>query len=779
VTLDDISRTTPPGLHPRLTVVLLSGASDDGSTLAAQLAGDDGPIDGAALGAAAERIAAADRDLRVRDHNETLARLGRERDAAADARAAAAATVAQLVARQTRMLDGARWCDAEGAAIASMAAGLNDAEETLATARERSATATARLDRVTEQRAAAKAVLEDARAELAELESAHLAEPALRRELEQAVRAHREATAATEAATTRREELEAGRAEAAAALARVDADLATLPDVDPETVESLRHALAAARAALDGPPDPAALALAAALEEVEAERSRLTKSGIEVPPVGSLEGASERLAAAEAALAAARAEASAGRGPSDWWQHLGALHNDVVDAEAKVSGRSRSTRQRYEAALAAERALLDELGFDSYVDALVSGGRLPNERAESASGIATAEADLVVARAALDDARDRERRAAPLLAVLAEQERLLRKASALVGSEPTADLVPLLLDHRSIPGATRDDLERALAAVGESPAAMSTSMESAERFLARYVASADPDRAAALAQSRAELAAQQSRLTTEAAAAAADVERLADAEDEARRTVSRLETELQTRVHGDTDPARRAASAAALRDRIATLETQLARAREEAESTVAESAAVVETALEHRDRARQNLLTLARHAARLGEEIAPQRRPAFDPLANVGALGGALRAEADILAGDVDAAHGQVELAADGLDAAVAALEGEQSLPPAGEPTDDDAVLALADLLTAGATATPAVVLEPLAAEDPVLAARLHDTVLRASTERPVVLLTTDRMTIAWAIELPVEDGAVVPVRALVADDRSLTPAES
>jgi hypothetical protein len=315
--------------------------------------------------------------------------------------------------------------------------------------------------------------------------------------------------------------------------------------------------------------------------------------------------------------------------------------------------------------------------------------------------------------------------------------------------------------------------------VGESAATASALMEAAERFLARYDASADPDRAATLARSRAELAEADSRLTTATAEAADEIERLAEDEDEARRTVSRLETELQTRVHGDADPARRAASAAALRDRITTLEAQLARARDDAEAAVADSSAAVEAALEHRDRTRQNLLTLARHATRLAEEIAAERRPAFDPLANVGALGGALRAEADILAPDIDAAHGHVELAADALDVAVATLEGARALPPAGAPTHDDVATALADLLDGGVNAAPAVVVEPLAAEDPVLTARLHDTVLRASTERPVVLLTSDQMTIAWAIELPVEDGAVVPVRALITDDRSLTPAES
>ena len=329
-----------------------------------------------------------------------------------------------------------------------------------------------------------------------------------------------------------------------------------------------------------------------------------------------------------------------------------------------------------------------------------------------------------------------------------------------------------------LPETTLHALVATLERLGEPPGNGSP-VHTAERFLARYDATADPDRAAALVQSRETLEADASRWAAESLAAAEEIERLTDSERDARRAVTRLEAELQSRAHGDADPAHRAASAAALRDRISTLEAQLLRAREDAEAGVADTAVEVETATEHRDRARQHLLTLARHASRLADDIVPERRPAFDALTNVGALGGALRAEAEILGDQIATAKDGVALASDALDTAVAAFEGARAVPPAGQPTPDDSVTALADLLADEKRHGPSVVVEPLTDDDPALAARMLDTILRASADRPVVLLTTDHVTLAWAIELPVEDGAVVPLRALVPDDRSLTPAES
>ncbi len=224
------------------------------------------------------------------------------------------------------------------------------------------------------------------------------------------------------------------------------------------------------------------------------------------------------------------------------------------------------------------------------------------------------------------------------------------------------------------------------------------------------------------------------------------------------------------------DPTRRAVSAAALRDRITTLEAQLHDAAVRAERDVAETAATAEAATAERDRTRSALLALARHAGKLADEIALERRPAFDALANVGALGGALRAEAQIIEAEIADAELRLAQATEELLDATTGLERYQTLPVAGAPTIDDAIAALDDLLAGRRSDVVTVVVDPLIAEVEVATPELLETILLASADHPVLLVTTDHETIAWAIELPGEQGAVVPLRALVPDDRSLSP---
>ena len=122
---------------------------------------------------------------------------------------------------------------------------------------------------------------------------------------------------------SRRDQAETSRLDAAETLAQVATDLAAVPDTDPNEVEALRHALDDATAALDAPPDAAALALADAIEATEDELERIGATPEDLPPLGAVEHAVDRLAAAEAALAAAKTEAAGVRGgPPDWWQRL-------------------------------------------------------------------------------------------------------------------------------------------------------------------------------------------------------------------------------------------------------------------------------------------------------------------------------------------------------------------------------------------------------------------------------------------------------------------------
>jgi hypothetical protein len=768
----DTSRTTPSGLHPRLTVVLVPGAPADAHELATRLVEE--PIDAALVAAAAQERAAADEALRTRHREAAIARLVAERDMAADLRDAADATVAALGRRRAQVVDGARWCEEEGTTVASLAATLHSAEETLVGAREQAARALARLGHVQEQRAAATTVLEEGRAELLALESAHLAEPALRRELEQAVRELQDAERDMTAANQRRTAAEAAIRAAEEAEAEIDGDLASLPAADPGAVEALRTALETVTAILAGPPDPAALALERAIAAAGAALARMDAS-VTVPEPGAVEAAERQRADAERRLVEAKAEAQVRRQPPGWWQELGDLHEVVVDAEAKAKGRS--GRQRYEVALAAERALLDELGFDSYMDALLSGGRLPNKSAAAASGsVLAAEAEVTDAGTRVAEAREQARIAAPFIGALAERDRLVAEAAALVDADPSDDLLARLRTHRSVPPAAQDALTAALTAVGV-PAPIDAPVEAARSWLARYDATADPARLTELESAREDLAAERARLVAEVAHASNQLAALDETAATARRSVARFEAELHSRVHDyDADPTQRAVSAAALRDRITTLEAQLHDAAVRAERDVAETAATAEVATAERDRTRSALLALARHAGKLADEIALERRPAFDALANVGALGGALRAEAQIIEAEIADAELRLAQAAQELLDATTGLERYQTLPVAGAPTIDDAIAALDDLLAGRRSDVVTVVVDPLIPEVEVATAELLETILLASADHPVLLVTTDHETVAWAIELPGEQGAVVPLRALVPDDRSLSP---
>ena len=433
----------------------------------------------------------------------------------------------------------------------------------------------------------------------------------------------------------------------------VATDLAAVPDIDPPTSTTAaccarRRHRRPRRATRRG-----RLELADAIEATEDELERIGATP-ELPSLGAVEQAVDRLAAAERPRRGPgpRRPAS-GAARRTGGSELDALHTAVVDAESEAPGARRSTAARYETALAAEHEMLDELGFDSYVDALLSGGRLPtsqrhghgHRRRRGSRG----------RRPAPTSRRHGTRaplRPAPAICSTSENSSPATQppcsASTLVRSRR-----PLRAAPGAVPETTSARSPRRSSASASRPEAGRRSKSQSASWRATTRPST-PDLAAALQKSRREL---------EADAGPAGRpspwrppgDRAAHGR-RARRPPSRDPAGSRAPVArrtATTDPAHRAASAAALRDRILTLEAQLPRRGSDAEAGVAETAVEVEAATEHRDRARQRLLTLARHAARLAEDIVPERRPAFDAVTNVGALGGALRAEAEILADQI------------------------------------------------------------------------------------------------------------------------------
>jgi chromosome segregation ATPase len=751
------ARPLPAPLHERVTVVrvdatVAGSARSLADALAATFApdhhGGEPPraLDAAAILAGARRLAAAAQEQRVA------------------ARAAALAHRRELASRRTELLERAEWCESAGADVRALIAATEDAAARVAEARAVLEAATARRDRVAEQRAAAAAAVEEARLELESLDGAAMDETGVRREIEAATRVERD-TAATLAAAeaevadleARLAEVDAAHREVADALAELQAELER-PDLA-EREAAVREKFAvyedlASRAGVD----PGATALADAIRRIDEELRELRRRTPEPPTDADLEQAEADVAEARRSLDNVRATAGAFHGPPPpWWEELTRLHAEVVDAETAVEVstlRRGAARRRYEEAVAAERARLDELGFATYYDAFMSGGRLPEERARDEAAIEEATASLAAAERRLERLRADLVHGAPVVERLAERERLVDLATGLLGIDPGDRTLELLDEHPAVPPMVIGDLADTLRAAGVPTAGIGVGA-AARQWLAARDAARDPARRRELERRLADLDAQRRSIEQALAPARAVAERAARDATDARRTVTALEGELAARAGDDGKLLERAAAARSLRDQVETLEARLAEAEAEAQEAWAAAAEAVSAAETEQQRVERDLADLRRRAARAAGDLSPEHRPAFDPLTGLVALGGALRAEAGELSDRLAEA-----------DAAVAAADASVAAGPA-DPTVEDLERALAAAVEEAPA--PAVLAEPLRglpadAVDPLL-----DILLQASARHPLVVVTSDLTVVGWAIGLPSETCSLVPARSVEA----------
>jgi hypothetical protein len=742
----------------RLVAATHSGPSIDLRTPSEPIVADD-------IRRTATEVAGEDLATRSRAHEEQASDLRAAVDAADSARRVADAAVDARQAEQRRLAEGAAWCDDRRAAVPDLVAAVAAAEAVEVEAHARLAAADARLAEVTEQRAAAEGVLGQARRQLAGLEVAGRSENDVRRSLEAAGQRVRDAEVALAAAAAEVEQAAAAVATAEARLAAAEDDLGVQRSVaagDPDVVaEALSRFLAAPQL----PVDPDDLALADEIERMSAAAS----AGDPDPAAVEVDRAS--LAVAEQAIVDARAAVEAARRPvesavPEWWGELGRLHTEVVESLAALDGTfgRKAAQRRYEDAVAAERDFLDELGFPSHLDALMAGGRAAGQRrdpaaaGDAARALAEAEATFIQVRTRVDRA-DQHRR------IAAELERLRAEAAQRLGVAP-ADLDPADLRRTRPDPAPAAELAAAMGVTGAPDhqlAAIARAWRAEHDRVVESLPAAEAEQRSAAAALRVARAA-----ADEAAAAARAAE---EAADEARREVEVLESELGSRMDAESDPAARAVSAAALRDRIEALEARVTSAESAAADERTGAAAAVAEATVALVDAQRALVDVVTRLTALGQivDAAPPRTD--DLAADLEVLADVLRSSADVAASAIGADVEASAAAGAATEEARAALERHLAEPP-GLVADASLAEAVRRLLHPATRATD-VVVDPLgAAGDERARTALLEAIIAAGLQRPVIVVTDDPTLLSWAIELSTDVGGLVPLAALQSSRR-------
>lgn len=716
--------------------------------------------------AAAEALA-ADRSA---DRAALRARLdavvGRLRHDADDARD----RLQQLLASRQILLDGAAWAVRMDTELPEHTEAIRLARQALEARQADQRAARTGLDKVLEQRAAAGAAMEDADHQLSELVGAGMDESSLRRELEAAGHAVRAAQEAHAAAVAQAQELLAERQQVERRRAQVEEDLssASASCAHPvEVVDRVRDALDRWRsAARRGEPDPDAQALVEAFTDLRADLAELQHQAGPRPDAATLAFAEAEAERAAEQLERVGARAEAGALDPSQRAELDAAHDAVLVAEERVGRRigAAAARQRLEEARRAEQDVLHRFGFASYLDVVLSGGRVVTESPERLA----AERAYLAATAARDALR-RSLEASPELHYLeSEDKRLHAHAAEILGVEPGEAVIGLLRGHPFVDRPVVEALRDALAEVGVRPVGMSLP-EAAETWLAQEASVvADEQRARSIAEElRAErdaLAARGAALEEELTAAGYGEADAAERLEMAGRSVGTFEAELSLRAGEDEKRLKRFAAADQLRSQVQALAVTLARAEDDALvllERVTEAAASAEVELDRL----QAVLTDARHqAGELSARLPNDRRPEGDPLSTLATLAEELTAQAEVLGPEVATASEVAAEVAGRVDEAAAAAEAAGT--GAEGPRAEDLHDSLSALIDGREGVT--VMAEPFAGLDPVVRGGLLRVLLECRERGPVVLLTDDADILGWAIGLPADEAAVVPVDALL-----------
>ncbi|MGE3621909.1 MAG: hypothetical protein AB7L84_15755 [Acidimicrobiia bacterium] len=772
---DDSTPDAPTGLHRRLSVVpagqverveLVRRRARDGEGRVIDLTSSGtGPVDPARLRHAARQVAAVKADERRAELERLKAHLQEAlagRQAAIERRDAAARRVAQLC-------EGADWCGSIEQALPTRLADIEAARSELEARQAEQRAASHRLAQLLDQQSKVAAAREEAERELQVLEGVHLDESSVRRQVEAANVAARDAVAAQAEAQL---QLEWAEARCADLGARIDGVLAERFAVEATLNQPLGDVTVVQRA-LDRFEDAATFAhrdqraehLVEAIRAVQADLAVELSTRPPGPSPAELEAARVEMVTAMAELTEAEATAQAAALTAEQRAEVDRLHDAVLEAQATGS----SGRKRLEAAMAAEAEHLESLGFTAYLEVILTGGRPPGAsearaRAEHEAKLATDRHLALVEAATVSPNLER---------LLAERDRLVDEAARMLRVDPADRILELLEGFRAVPFELVDDLAAALEGVGVRPVGQRLE-DAAGAWLGAQEALAESRRdglarLGGIDEQRAQLAAELAQAQVELARRAEELQHAVEAETSARRTVLALEGELVARAGEDDRRLKRVAAAEQLRSQVEAVERALAASQVEVTTAVDAATSLATAAEAGLERAEAELAEVRRRVHDLVALLPPPLAldVEADALERIDRLGEGLREVKESGDAELAAAEQGVADADDAVDAASSAVNAAR-LAVSGEPTGDDLVAALGQLLGADVGTGPVLVDDPTVGQPAEARQRLLEVVLQASAEGPVVLLTDDPEILGWAIALPSSMGAVVPVDVLV-----------
>jgi chromosome segregation ATPase len=270
---------------------------------------------------------------------------------------------------------------------------------------------------------------------------------------------------------------------------------------------------------------------------------------------------------------------------------------------------------------------------------------------------------------------------------------------------------------------------------------------------------------------RARLTARVDALLPQLEMATSEVERTDSAARNARRRVEVLEAEMVNRMQPVSDPATRAATAAALRDHVSALEARITAAKSEAEGKQSVASKGLSAATVRFDQARRDTDDLSRRAT-LAARLLPERAELPDDLlSDLGTLAAALRHEYQALDDTLGSLADGVAAAAEREAELSAALSDLRALDAdEREPLDQaDAVRRLLHAVER----TSDVVLDPAVGFGPVAWQPIIDALLEVAGQRPIVVVDSVGDLAAWAERH--ESGLVEQVSSSEASSSSTT----
>jgi len=774
--------TELPGLHPRLTV--LQAAPAERAPLIEHLAhlwaaaGTDPDREPAVVDVHDFHTAAREAAIRrVEDHERVRGELSTQLRQARDMQAVAVNRRDEAAARARRLSSHLADCDALLERAGELTNAAEEARRTLDERRAELEDARNRLQLVEEQRVAAKEMIADATAQLADLETAELHETTLRREVDRANDRLRAAEASHAEATDRLRSIEQAAASRAATrehLLRVRADLVARIEAPLIDTEPVRQALADfdADAALDEP-DPVAQDLAREWLEVDDELARLLAALPEPPTPEEIDAAERHLQEIDAAIATFE---DSGGGPHPGARdEIEAAHEAVLVAEEDLD-HAHDPEAAYDAlehARQVEQAVLARHGYETYLDVILAG--------EEAGGADHAElAHLLRARRVAEETLTSLRAAAEppaiLTALQTRQDRIYREAADILGCDPGDNVAELLYAQPLVPVQRTRALVAALAQVGVVPvgmsardAAISWLVEQDRELTAREEYRREVDRVDA---DLAELDDEDAHAVTSAEQAVEMAQLAYEELQQATARVQQLEEEMSDRATQDERRLQRIAVAEQLRAQIAAVVEAIERTDDEYHSAVESAEAATIAAEANLERATAELSDAVRRLRRIAETLPPALRPRAgdDPLGELPRLRDTLAGEVERADAALDAATQELEQARAEIDETQARLDDHLTVVPTDDVTDEDLCQGVRDLVGTGEAT---IIIDDPFDEVEDVREPLLEALAAAAERRTTVLLTDDPTTLGWAISLPSDIGAVTRMPASPDPDQS------